>query len=170
MANRQLLLSDTDVIDQLVFEGISDRYTKVVLANIIVNYTIIILLPLALFLIEDFDKNSIIFVITEIILVIACISNLLITKKACLFKGYAIRENDISYRRGFILHKTTTVPFRKIQQVSIKQGILSRLFSLYSLEITNGAQFESSITIPGLTETKAESIKQLITEKIQNAE
>ena len=170
MTNKQQFLSGTDVVGRLIFEGLGKKYILCVLINIIIIYTILILLPLCLFLFDDFEKRNILFALLEIIIVMVGGINIAITRKACAFKGYAIREMDITYRTGIIFPKVTTIPFCKIQQVAIKQSPISRLFSLYSVEITNGAQFESAIEIPGLTEEKAEMIKKLLTDKIQNAE
>ena len=170
MTNRQELLKETDVVGGLTFSGLENKYISVVLVNIIITYVLVAILPLILLIFDDVNNSIVISSIAEVIIVAACIFNLIITRKACRFKGYALRENDITYRSGIIFPKTTTVPFCKIQQVSIKQTPVSRLFGLYAVEITNGAQLESSLTIPGLKQNTAESIKQLITDKIHNAE
>lgn len=170
MTNREELLKDTDLVESLTFQALETKYIKVVLTNIIITYVILAILPHIIWIFYKQDISMILVVAAEILIIAACILNLIITKKACRFKGYAIREHDITYRRGIIFPKTTTVPFCKIQQVSIKQNPISRIFGLYAVEITNGAQMESSLTIPGLKQDSAESIKQLITEKIHNAE
>ena len=108
------------------------------------------------------------FISAESILAAACIINLMILPKAYFHKGYAIREHDISYCNGIMFPKITTIPFLRIQQVSIKQNPVSRLFHLYSVEIVNGAQGMDAITIPGLSEETANKIKTLLTDKLRH--
>ena len=68
--------------------------------------------------------------------------------KACAFMGFALREHDITWRTGIIFPSVTTIPFCKIQQVSIRQNPVSRLFGLYSVHIVNGAQMMADTAIP----------------------
>ncbi|MDE5953982.1 MAG: PH domain-containing protein, partial [Duncaniella sp.] len=81
---------------------------------------------------------------------------------------YALRGHAITYRGGVIFSKITTVPFARIQQVSIKQGPISRYFGLCAIDIVNGAQGLSSLTIQGLTKEKADAIKNAITQRLNN--
>ena len=79
-----------------------------------------------------------------------------------------IREHDITYRSGIIFPSVTTVPFCKIQQVSIRQNPVSRLFGLYSVAVVNGAQLMTETAIPGLTRERAEEIKAFLIERVGN--
>ena len=94
--------------------------------------------------------------------------NLIIANKAWKFKGYALRDNDITYRSGLVFAKTTTIPYNRLQQVSVKQNPVSKLFSMYSVEVFNGAQGMASLTIPGLTEERANQIKDILIQKLRN--
>ena len=93
---------------------------------------------------------------------------LLLLPKACAYKGFAIREHDITYRTGIIFPSVTTVPFCKIQQVSIRQNPVSRFFGLYSVAVVNGAQLMTETAIPGLTRERAEEIKAFLIERTGN--
>ena len=66
------------------------------------------------------------------------------------------------------LSSVITIPFCKIQQVSIRQNPITRIFGLYAIDIVNGAQMLEATSIPGLTEEKANDIKALIIESIRN--
>lgn len=102
-------------------------------------------------------------------IIVSFIINLSILVKAYRFKGYALREHDITYRSGVIFPKTTTVPFSRIQQVSISRNPVSKFFHLCAIDIVNGAQGLSSIVIQGLTEEKAERIKDVITRRLNES-
>lgn len=86
----------------------------------------------------------------EAAILVSFIINLTILRKAYRFKGYALREHDITYRSGVIFPKITTVPFSRIQQVSISQNPISKHFGLCSIDIVNGAQGMSSLVVHGL--------------------
>ena len=94
--------------------------------------------------------------------------NLLILPKAYNYKGFVIREHDITFRSGIIFPSVITVPFCKIQQVSVCQNPVTRLFGLYSVDLVNGAQLLATIRIPGLTEERADKVKALVIESIKN--
>lgn len=71
-------------------------------------------------------------------------------------------------RSGLLFPSVITLPFCKIQQVSISQNPLTRMCGLYEIDIVNGAQLLSETSIPGLTEEKANEIKAFIIESIRN--
>ena len=76
---------------------------------------------------------------------------------------FALRNKDISYRSGIFFESVTTIPFSKIQQVSTRMNLVSRLFSLYYVDVINGSQDAMSrLTIPGLSAEKAEQLKSLL--------
>ena len=104
----------------------------------------------------------------ECMILAAMAVNLFIAYKAWKFKGYALRENDITYRSGVIFPIVTTVPYDRLQQVSVKQNPVSKLFDMYSVEVVNGAQAMSSLTIPGLTEERANRIKSIVIDRLKN--
>ena len=150
-------------ISQIEFEHLDEKYKKVQFIGITLTY--LVFMGLCLFLLL---ADSIWWCIsTEIALAVALVINLSIVSQAYLIKGYALREYDITYRSGFIFTKTTTIPYSRLQQVTIKQNPISKFSRLYTVEIVNGAQGLSSLNIPGLPESTAKLIKNLLTEKLQ---
>lgn len=104
--------------------------------------------------------------VAEGVIAVAFIINLMIIPKACRFKGYALREHDISYRKGVFFPKVTTIPYSRIQQVALRQNPVFKLYGLYSVELTNGAQAEDAVVIQGLTKENAEQLKSIITDRL----
>ncbi|MGM0392780.1 MAG: PH domain-containing protein, partial [Bacteroidota bacterium] len=49
--------------------------------------------------------------------------------------AYAIRERDVLYKRGYIISRTTVVPFNRIQHATISRGILDKFFGIATLNI-----------------------------------
>lgn len=163
MTNRQINLDDTTPVAELKFENLDSRYKSAHILGTSVIYILLMLLALLL----SFSDYPWSVIIAEGVIAAAFMVNLCILPKSYFFKGYAFREHDLTYRSGIIFPKVTTIPYSKIQQVSLKQNPISRMFSLYSVEIVNGAQALSSVSIPGLTEEKALEIKNLVTGKIR---
>ncbi|MFW5760855.1 MAG: PH domain-containing protein [Cyclobacteriaceae bacterium] len=81
-------------------------------------------------------------------------------------KGYLIREKDISFQRGLIIYKLTTVPFNRIQHVEVIQGFLPGLFKLSAVKIYTAGGSSSDLFISGLPEEVAKSLKAFLSERI----
>lgn len=151
-------------ITNLNFEPLDDKYCSAKFCGVAILYVALIGIA-SLILLSDVIWM---FAAVEGIIIALAIVNLLIIPKACRFKGYALGNDDITYRTGILFPKTTTIPYPKIQQVSIKQNPITRLYHLYAVEIVNGAQQLSTLSIPGLTQETADNIKNIVTDKITN--
>lgn len=76
--------------------------------------------------------------------------------------GYLVREHDLSMRSGVVSRSVATVPFARVQHVSIGRGPADRRFGLATLQLrTAGGQ----IAIPGLGHERAERLKQLVADR-----
>ncbi len=84
--------------------------------------------------------------------------------------GYAIREKDVLYRRGYIISRTTVVPFNRIQHATISRGILDKFFGIATLNIFTAGGSGSDIQIPGLEPELAVRLKESLAKKISEDE
>lgn len=80
-------------------------------------------------------------------------------------RGYALREQDIVYRKGWIFFSTTVVPFVRIQHTELSEGPLNRLFKLTTLKIYTAGGSTSDLNIPGLEHDDAQKLREYIAEK-----
>ncbi len=93
---------------------------------------------------------------------------LLVTLTAVLWSvelkrlGYLLRDHDVSFRSGVLTHRVATVPFVRVQHVSVRRGPFERLLGLATVDVSSAGP---DISIPGLAVEDAERIKQLITER-----
>ena len=167
-SNHQIYLEEIneriDQVENLHYQPVEPLYRNVQMILTAITYLILAGLALLLLLLD----NPVWCLIAEGIIIASLAVNLLILRKAWTFKGYALREYDLSYRSGLIFPTITTIPFNRMQQVGTKQNPISKLFKLYSVEVVNGAQLEAAISIPGLTEEKANQIKNIIIEKMRD--
>ncbi|MFI8380351.1 PH domain-containing protein [Leeuwenhoekiella sp. NPDC079379] len=76
--------------------------------------------------------------------------------------GYALREHDIAYKRGFLFEKITIIPFNRIQHISTSEGVLDKIFKIYNLNIFTAGGSGSDIDIPGLTPELAARLKNKV--------
>lgn len=161
--NRQIRTMDIQPIEELCFEHVESSYLKVVAIRITIVY--LLLIASALLIVPLWD-NIILLIGLECAFAAAYAVNVAHARKIYNFKGYALRDRDISYRSGIYFTKVTTVPFCKIQQVSIRMNLVSRIFGLYYVDVINGSQSTmNQLTIPGLTLEKAERLKSLLINK-----
>lgn len=80
-------------------------------------------------------------------------------------RAYALRQRDITYRKGWIFHSITSVPFNRIQHTEINQGPLDRAFNLASLSIYTAGGSASDLAIPGLPYEEARRLREFIGKK-----
>lgn len=76
--------------------------------------------------------------------------------------GYLVREHDLSFRRGVIGRSVATVPFARVQHVSITRGPVERRYGLASLQLRTAG---GEVSIPGLNTDFADRLKQLVADR-----
>ena len=74
-------------------------------------------------------------------------------------RAYAIREEDVNEKRGVLSKQTASAPFSRMQGAQTKRDVFDRCFGLASLQIFTVG---NSLTIDGLTQSQAESMKDHI--------
>lgn len=168
MTNRQWNLDDIDRVEDLSYAPLEKSYLKAQAVMTALSWFGLMFLPICLFFVDEFVGRRLIVICAEAAMFTAALVNLMLLPKAYSYKGYAVREHDITYRSGIIFPKTVTVPFCKVQQVSIRQNPVTKMFGLYAVTIVNGAQILAETVIPGLTREKAEEIKSLLIEMGSN--
>ncbi|MEM7280984.1 MAG: PH domain-containing protein [Pseudomonadota bacterium] len=77
-------------------------------------------------------------------------------------RGYAVRQLDLVYRSGLIWRKTTAIAFGRVQHIEVKQDVLSRWFSLASLELYTAGGRAGDLCIPGLDRDDADKLRDYI--------
>jgi hypothetical protein len=80
-------------------------------------------------------------------------------------RSYALRERDLSYRKGWIFTSVTTVPFNRIQHTEVSQGPLERRFKLCTLNIYTAGGSTSDLSVPGLEADEAAQLRDFVARK-----
>lgn len=78
------------------------------------------------------------------------------------YMGYLTRERDVSFRRGVVSRSVATVPFARVQHVSIERGPIDRRIGLAALQLRTAG---GHLAIPGLADDTAERLKSFVGER-----
>ncbi|WP_462156890.1 PH domain-containing protein [Pseudoalteromonas sp. GB56] len=76
--------------------------------------------------------------------------------------GFAIRQQDILYRRGVFWQTTTILPFSRIQHSEIHHGPLQRLWQLSTLQLFTAGGHGADLAINGFTQDQSQSLRDVI--------
>lgn len=80
--------------------------------------------------------------------------------------GYALREKDLLYRRGFLVNSVTVIPFNRIQHVSVSRDFIDKMLNISSLQIFTAGGGGSDVNIPGLKPQLAVNLKEALSSKL----
>ena len=152
-------------ITKVDFKSIENRYLKVILINTFVAF-------LMLFLVVCLGDYKGLFELLEntmwiyLSLMLCFVLVLLIKTIEFKKRKYAVREKDISYKKGVLFRSMTTVPFNRIQHLEIDEGPISRFLGLVSLSVFTAGDSSDDLKISGLLKQEAAQIKEFISNKI----
>lgn len=80
-------------------------------------------------------------------------------------RSYALREKDLTYKKGWIFNSMVTIPFNRIQHTEISRGPIERKFELSTLKIYTAGGSTSDLSIPGLEVEEAQQLKDYVAKK-----
>jgi uncharacterized protein len=72
--------------------------------------------------------------------------------------GYALREDDLLFRRGVLFQRLVAVPYGRMQLVDITRGPIARALGLAELKFVTAAA-STGVLIPGLRLEDAERLR-----------
>lgn len=84
--------------------------------------------------------------------------------------GYALRERDILFKRGYLVNRKTVVPLNRIQHATVSRGVFDKLFGISTLNVFTAGGSGSDIRIPGLLPDTAFQLKEKLSQKISEDE
>lgn len=72
--------------------------------------------------------------------------------------GYALRADDLLFRRGILFQRVVAVPYGRMQLVDITRGPIARAVGLAELKFVTAAA-STGVLIPGLALASAEQLR-----------
>jgi len=84
---------------------------------------------------------------------------------AWLRRTYTTGTEDIRVESGIVSRAARSVPYERIQDVSLEQKFLPRLFGLVEVKFETGAGGAEDVKLAYLTEAEGEALRQLVRER-----
>lgn len=81
---------------------------------------------------------------------------------------YTIGQSDIRVESGVLSRSARSVPYERIQDVSLEQKLLPRLLGLVAVKFETGAGGGEDLSLSFLTEERGEELRQLVRERRDN--
>lgn len=75
---------------------------------------------------------------------------------------YEVRESDIRVESGLVSRTARSVPYERIQDVSLEQKLLPRLFGLTEVRFETGAGGGEDLSLSYLSEAEGERLRQVV--------
>jgi membrane protein YdbS with pleckstrin-like domain len=163
-SNKQILISELPDWQTVTFEEISSKYKSVVLIRYIIFMILYISIATIIYFANNEDQNFNLLYVLAGGLVLFIIF-LLLNLWSMRYWGYALREHDMLYRTGIFSKSVKIIPFKQVQHVDIKEGAISRLFSLSSIEIHTAGVGEG-LRVPGIAQSNVLTIQEYISQRI----
>lgn len=152
-------------IKQLNFIGLEQQYLKVLLWQRIIVCFILGIAAGTIYFFKPWDISDSLYLLGLLFILLYIMWGFISVTKRFQNMSYALRQKDISYKSGWIWKRLVTVPFNRIQHVSIDQGPIERNFKLSRLIIYTAGGSSSDVAIPGLRPETAQELKDFIVKK-----
>lgn len=158
--NNSLNIDELPRFETVEKHSISVQYLKVLRITYVVFLLILSVALASLFLFSEI-YNSVFYVLVGLVIFVYSFLILEI-EKGFKNRKYGLREKDILFQKGFLVFKETIVPYKRIQHVEVKQGLLFKAFNIYSLKLFTAGSSLGDLKITGLEEEQIDKIKAQI--------
>lgn len=161
--NRSIDISSLPQFEEVAFQPISRNYLiKSNLQNLV--FLCVVMIGWAALFYFDITRIQLMILLIGIVLYFGFrFWNIFMEQK---IYGFALREKDILYKRGYLVNKTTVVPFNRIQHASISRDVLDKMLRISTLKIFTAGGSGSDISIPGLAPDLALRLKEALAAKL----
>ncbi|MFC0604388.1 PH domain-containing protein [Winogradskyella pulchriflava] len=165
--NLQIETESLPKIDEVNLKPIAKSYLKIIALNKLVYYIALVGLTFIVKLIIE-KKSEVQIDLWYIIFVVIgfCMVNFIVALLAFRKRKYAVREHDIIYSKGLLMHSITTIPISRIQHVEESRSWLARYFGLSTLKIFTAGESGSDLSIKGLEHLEAKGINDFISARV----
>ena len=164
-SNHQIASETLPDIGELAFEPVSPAYRKLNL-SILTIIVVVVLLAISVVRFQPFATlpDDLIFAYPFIAGGVVLLGSLIFTYIWHADKRimYAIREQDLSLRKGLIFRSMTCQPILRVQHIELKRGPLDRAAGLAKLQVFSAGGAGHTFEVPGLPVAKAQKLRQYI--------
>lgn len=163
--NPQIEIEGLPESEELNYQALEPSYKKVMLISNTIFWAVI-LTGLTVFFTTIEDIPSFVYFLVPSILTLVISMSYLSIVFGFKNKVFAVRLQDLNYKKGWLWKSRMVVPFKRIQHSEVTQGPVDRFFNLAKLRVFTAGGSGSDLTIPGLKHEEANKLKTLITSRI----
>ncbi|WP_299522432.1 PH domain-containing protein [Winogradskyella sp.] len=164
--NKEIDINTLPKVEDLELTPISPKYIYIIVANILFTYGILCLAIVFINVIAEDKSFSNTFWYILAVLITLCIFTLIINYLGFKKRKYAMRDYDITFSKGFLVNKTLTLPYNRIQHIEIKRTFLARKLGLATLKIYTAGESGGDMTVSGLPKDIADKQYGFLTKMI----
>lgn len=164
--NLQINTDDLPKIQNIQYECIHRDYIKVIGLNVFLVFLLLFTATFINFHFNDEMINLVNPLYVYIVLGVFFIVQLAYYYASFFKRKFALRQQDITYKKGLFYKSILTVPFNRIQHIEIDEGLFSRIFNLASINIYTAGANNLDLAIKGISKKKAVKIKEFISKTI----
>lgn len=151
--------SDWQGFDQVPLQPIDKRhYTQVLCESLIFGSIGFIALSLIVILPRELELPQLLAILTGALLLLTLIGYL--RDRHAKSIHYATCEHELLMQKGFWWIKRTSLPYSRLQHVSLSHGPLERHFTLSTLKCFSAGSGSAEIELPGIDQHTAEHLRQ----------
>ncbi|ABZ77969.1 membrane-flanked domain [Shewanella halifaxensis HAW-EB4] len=151
--------SDWQSFDRVALQSVNDsHYTQVLTESLIFGGLVFIGASLAVIIPGALSLPLVIAILTGLLLIICIIGYLRHRHAKSL--GYATCEHELLMQQGFWWVKRTSLPYSRLQHVSVSHGPLERHFNLSTIKCFSAGSGSAEIELPGIEQETAEHLRQ----------
>lgn len=158
--NQTLDINELPKFEDVDGHPIDKAYLKVL--RLLFGFWLIILFG-GLFGLRFFvDMPSIIFYAILSFLIVIFGLSIIDIEKGFPRRRFGVREKDIIFQQGYFVFKQTILPYKRIQHVEIKQGVLFKAFKIFTLKVYTAGSSSGDLSIAGLNQEYSSKLKEHI--------
>ncbi|MGS0689367.1 PH domain-containing protein [Shewanella sp. 30m-9] len=151
--------SDWLSFDQVPLDPVDAKhYTQVNIESLIFSCLLLVAASLIIIIPGDFYLTKILGVSTTALLIISLGSYLRYQHAKSL--AYAVCDHELIMQQGFWWVKRTSLPYSRLQHVSVSHGPLERHFNLATIKCFSAGSGSAEIELPGIEQQTAERLRQ----------
>ena len=168
--NSVILPENLPEINTKEFTRLNRKYLWILIIRILIFFLLMAGGLTAILLLNDEIPQKPVSIIGGAVIIFITLFSFIITILGFPRKGYLVREQDISFQKGLITYKLTTVPFNRIQHVEVNQGVVSKILGLSTVKIYTAGGSYSDLSIHGLLKDDARRLKSFLSDQISRHE
>lgn len=165
-SNKQVLTNNLPDINQVQSEKIGLKlWKKTLVLHIVWSVVFFIIGVITYFVVKNTEQFALYFLIVGIFYLLFCILTGYTKYLSWESMRYSLRENDISFEKGWFWNRKVVVPFNRIQHITVVETAIDRIFNIAQLNIFTAGGQNSDLNIQGLDPDVALRIRDFVLRK-----